>query len=104
MNLSSTHLADLIAVLHEELSDRPEVASGETYAVVRWRGRVFAVRREGVDVLGPFATVFVLVRELGRPVGEEKDAEHPPLWYWDGTHFELDHDGRAVRRSVESRA
>jgi len=102
MNLSSTDVAGLIEVLHTALLERPEVTSGHTCVVVEWQGRVFAVRREEVGVMGPFDSVFDLVFELGEPVGDRTDTPYAPTWYWDGRNFLLDHEQRTAERKEGS--
>jgi hypothetical protein len=99
MNLTSIHLAELVALLHEVLSEQEAVTSGTSRKAVEYRGRLFAVGDAPASVAGPYRDLFELIESLGTPVGEKKDAEHPPLWFWDGRNFDLDHaERRVVRR------
>lgn len=96
MNVEHLNLPELVAALYPELSDQRDVAWGRTWMLVEWRGRVIGIRRQTRDLLGPFASAYQVVTELGERVPPEKEGEPDELWLWDGRRFTVDHERHAV--------
>jgi len=96
MNIEHLNLRELVGALYPELSNQKDVAWGRTWMLVEWRGRVIGIRRQTRDLLGPFASAYQVVTELGERVAPEKEGEPDELWLWDERRFTVDHGSRTV--------
>ena len=86
MNLTSTHMSDLIEVFHGVLAPQPVVLRGERRRVVAFEGRVFALMDAPVSVEGPFGSTAELIEALGVRRGDG-------AWVWDARVWSVEHEG-----------